>query len=328
MPGATALRHRHLRDSMNKVFSCCTIIPRSAAYCRRRSRRFRSPPPPPKPRPPPPTLLEPPPPPPLEGLVGRNRSACGHHRRAIKSFVLSTLHVTRLRSCRTSTPLRFPAAVFWNPPCWPPAAPGCLASSSAPCKAPSPRRRLPHAIRSTRCRRRRWPTPSRCCGQARSSATAIRFVSCVLTGTGQAGRPRLHKPGQPLPRRAFLVLLDNATGTGYEAVVDLASKSVIALRRAAQGRPARRSCSTSSASARRRSSVARVPGGAEEARRRPTSSLVMVEPWSAGNYGTELRRGQGPAADAGPVLRPLRAEGQRLRPAARRRRRRRRSATR
>ena len=35
------------------------------------------------------------------------------------------------------------------------------------------------------------------------------------------------RPGEAVPRQAFLVLLDNATGRGYEAVVDLGAGKVV-----------------------------------------------------------------------------------------------------
>src|SRR5262249_10221535 len=53
---------------------------------------------------------------------------------------------------------------------------------------------------------------------------SYRFVSCVLLEPAKQVVLD-HKPGQPFPRQAFLVLLDNATGTGYEAVVDLKEKT-------------------------------------------------------------------------------------------------------
>src|SRR5262249_15901215 len=57
-------------------------------------------------------------------------------------------------------------------------------------------------------------------GQAKKLTDSFRFVSIPLDEPAKAVAIA-HKPGQPFPRRAFLVLLDNATGTGYETVVDL-----------------------------------------------------------------------------------------------------------
>src|SRR2546423_1849241 len=52
--------------------------------------------------------------------------------------------------------------------------------------------------------------------EAKKLGESFRFVSCVLD---EPPKPAVlaHRPGRPFPRRAFLVLLDNATGTGYEA---------------------------------------------------------------------------------------------------------------
>lgn len=95
-----------------------------------------------------------------------------------------------------------------------------------------------------------------------------------------------HRPGATFPREAFLVLLDNATGRGYEAVVDLTAGAVasfvplpervqppimldefVECEEAVQRSPAFRA-----ALARR---------GVEDV------GLVMVDPWSAGVYGHE-----------------------------------------
>src|SRR2546423_12691131 len=62
--------------------------------------------------------------------------------------------------------------------------------------------------------------------KARKLPASFRFGSCTLDEPAKKVVLE-HRPGQSFPRRAFLVLLDNATGTGYEAVVDLAGKSVV-----------------------------------------------------------------------------------------------------
>ena len=54
----------------------------------------------------------------------------------------------------------------------------------------------------------------------------------------EGGRPPAASPATRFPREAFLILLDNATGRGYEAVVDLAHGLGAAVRGAARGRPA------------------------------------------------------------------------------------------
>jgi primary-amine oxidase len=127
--------------------------------------------------------------------------------------------------------------------------------------------------------------------EAHKLGETFRFVSCVLEEPDKKAVHE-HKPGQPFPRRAFLVLLDNARGVGYEAVVDLVGRSVIRFDALPKGvQPA---------------IMLDEFGEAEEAVKRSDEfraalkkrgitevQLVMVEPWSAGNYGTE------PAEDRG-----------------------------
>src|SRR4029077_16510511 len=101
-----------------------------------------------------------------------------------------------------------------------------------------------------------------------------------------------HKPGQDFPRRAFLVLLDNARGTGYEAVVDLAEKAVVRFEALPKGiQPAIMLDEFGECE----EAVKKSPEFQAALKKRGVSdaSLVMVEPWSAGNYGTE------PAEDKG-----------------------------
>src|SRR5262249_14262896 len=62
--------------------------------------------------------------------------------------------------------------------------------------------------------------------EGRKLADSFRFVSCLLLEPPKQVL-RDHRPGRPVPRQAFLVLLDNTTGTGYEAVVDLKEKKVV-----------------------------------------------------------------------------------------------------
>src|SRR5205085_3752279 len=56
----------------------------------------------------------------------------------------------------------------------------------------------------------------------RKLAASYRFVSCTLDEPAR----KTVRESRSVPRRAFVVLLDRATGTGYEAVVDLTGKSV------------------------------------------------------------------------------------------------------
>jgi primary-amine oxidase len=120
----------------------------------------------------------------------------------------------------------------------------------------------------------------------RKLADSIRFVSCVLL---EPTKPVVlgHQPGKPFPRQAFLVLLDNATGTGYEAVVDLKDRSVTRFEALPEGiQPGIMldefvECEEA---------VRRAPEFQAALKKRGVKdvNLVMVEPWSAGNYGTEV----------------------------------------
>ena len=98
-------------------------------------------------------------------------------------------------------------------------------------------------------------------------ADSVRFVTVTLNEPVKAAI--LHpQAGTAIPREVFMVLLDKATGTGYEAVVNLAS----AVGRAVRGAPAGRPAVDHARRVRRMRGggpeIARVPGGAEEARDR------------------------------------------------------------
>ena len=152
---------------------------------------------------------------------------------------------------------------------------------------------------------------------------SVRFVSITLL---EPPKPVVvgYRPGVSFQRRAFAVLLDRAKKVGYEAVVDLVDQAVARFAPLPSGvQPPIMLDEFGECE----EAVKRSPEFQAALNKRGVTSvdLVMVEPWSAGIYGTEAAGGQGPAPVAGPVLGPLRAEGQRLRPAARRRRRRRRS---
>ena len=146
----------------------------------------------------------------------------------------------------------------------------------------------------------------------------FRFVSCVLAEPAKA-IVQDDKLLRTCPRQASVVLLDNATGTGYEAVVDLRKQAVVRFEVAAPRHPAIDHVGR----------VRRVRGGV---RRCPqflaalpsAASRTPAWSWSIPGrraiYGTEVARRQGAAAVARPVLGPLRGERERLRPAARRRR--------
>jgi primary-amine oxidase len=128
----------------------------------------------------------------------------------------------------------------------------------------------------------------------RQFADTFRFVSVSLKEPPKERvlRPR---PGEAVPREALLVLLDNASGRGFEAVVNLSTRSLVRFEALAQGiQP---------------SIMLDEFGECEEAAKRSPAfrealkargiedlSLVMVDSWSAGHYGNE------PAEDRGKRL--------------------------
>ncbi|MBM4067390.1 MAG: primary-amine oxidase [Planctomycetes bacterium] len=125
----------------------------------------------------------------------------------------------------------------------------------------------------------------------RKLAQSFRFVSCTLDEPDKA-LVLAHRPGQEVPRRAFLVLLDNATGIGHEAIVDLAKRAVVRFAALPKGiQPAIMLDEFGECE----EAVKKSPEFLAALKKRGVAdaSLVMVEPWSAGNYGTE------PAADKG-----------------------------
>jgi primary-amine oxidase len=127
--------------------------------------------------------------------------------------------------------------------------------------------------------------------QAKKLADTFRFVSITLDEpTKQAVLE--HKPGQPLSRKAFLVLLDNATGAGYETVVDITGKSVARFDALPKGiHPAIMLDEFGECE----EAVKKSPEFQAALKKRGVSDvkLVMVEPWSAGNYGTEVAEDKG-----------------------------------
>ena len=121
--------------------------------------------------------------------------------------------------------------------------------------------------------------------EVRRLPATYRFVSVALNEPAKALVLRPPSDGV-VPREAAMVLLDKATGTGYEAVVDLAKRSVprfealppgtqpaIMLDEFAECEEAARNCPAFREALKRR--------GIED------MNLVMVDAWSAGHYGNE-----------------------------------------
>ena len=119
----------------------------------------------------------------------------------------------------------------------------------------------------------------------RQLSDSVRFVTVTLKEPSKE-IVRLARPGGRAPREAFLVLLDNATGHGFEAVVDLSSGTV----RRYEALPAGVQppimidefveCEDA---------VKRSPAFREAMQKRGINdvSLIMVDAWSAGHYGNE-----------------------------------------
>jgi primary-amine oxidase len=96
-----------------------------------------------------------------------------------------------------------------------------------------------------------------------------------------------HAPDKPFPREAFVVLLDNATGLALEVIVALREKKVGGLKRLPHGvQPAIMADEFVECEA----AVKRSPEFQAALKKRGVTDveLVMVDPWSAGIYGTEL----------------------------------------
>ena len=121
--------------------------------------------------------------------------------------------------------------------------------------------------------------------QARQLAESVRFVTVTLKEPSKEAVLRF-RAGAPVSREALVVLLDNATGRGYEAVVELGSRMVtryealpegvqpsIVFDEFAECEEAVRSSPEVRAALKKR--------GIEDL------SLVMVDAWSAGHYGNE-----------------------------------------
>jgi primary-amine oxidase len=96
-----------------------------------------------------------------------------------------------------------------------------------------------------------------------------------------------HAPDKPFPREAFVILLDNVTGLALEAIVDLRANKLSGLKKLPHGvQPPIMADEFVECEA----AVKRSPEFQEALKKRGVADveLVMVDPWSAGMYGTEL----------------------------------------
>jgi primary-amine oxidase len=119
----------------------------------------------------------------------------------------------------------------------------------------------------------------------------FRFVSITLHEPPKKAM-EAYQPGDSFERCAFAVMLDRITQTGYEAVVDLGTKTVQSFTALPAGiQPSIMLDEFSEVEA----AVKRSPAFTAALAKRGVldANLVMVEPWSAGLYGTELPDDQG-----------------------------------
>ena len=101
-----------------------------------------------------------------------------------------------------------------------------------------------------------------------------------------------HQPGSPFERKAVVVLLNRGKRASYEAVLDMASKSVTSVTQLPSGvQPSIMLDEFGECE----QAVRRSPLFLAALRKRGVTDadLVMVEPWSAGMYGTELPDDEG-----------------------------------
>ena len=154
--------------------------------------------------------------------------------------------------------------------------------------------------------RPRSRSPSRPSVKTRQLPDSVRFVTVTLNEPPK--EIVLHPTADGRSRaRSFLILLDNATGRGYEAVVDLCQTSRDPIRRAAGRGPAADHARRVRRVRRGGPAVAGLPRGVQEARDRgpePGDDRRLV----GGPLRQRTAGGPGQAALSRTVLGPLRAQ--------------------
>jgi primary-amine oxidase len=122
---------------------------------------------------------------------------------------------------------------------------------------------------------------------AKKLADCFRFVTVMLNEPAKAAI--LHpQPGTVIPREVFMVLLDNATGRGYEVTVNLTKQSVTRFESLPAGvQPS----ITLDEFVECEEAARKSPAFQDALKKRGITdlSLVMVDAWSAGHYGNEPR---------------------------------------
>ena len=119
----------------------------------------------------------------------------------------------------------------------------------------------------------------------------VRIVSINLTEPAKHAIES-YQPGKPLARKALAILLDRAKRSASEVVLDLGARVVASVKELPSSiQPSIMLDEFSECE----QAVHRSPLFHEALRKRgvPDADLVMVEPWSAGMYGTELPEDRG-----------------------------------
>ena len=119
----------------------------------------------------------------------------------------------------------------------------------------------------------------------------VRIVSINLTEPAKHAIES-YQPGKPLARKALAILLDRAKRSASEVVLDLGARVVASVKELPSGiQPSNMLDEFSECE----QAVHRSPLFQEALRKRGVTDadLVMVEPWSAGMYGTELPEDRG-----------------------------------
>jgi primary-amine oxidase len=118
-----------------------------------------------------------------------------------------------------------------------------------------------------------------------------RFITVTLAEPGKAVIRRF-QPGVPVPRQAFVIAIDRRQGQAYEGTVDLLLGTVARFEKLPAGiQPA----ITLDEFAECEEAIKRSPEFIAALKKRGATDvqLVMVDPWSAGTYGTELAEDKG-----------------------------------
>lgn len=123
--------------------------------------------------------------------------------------------------------------------------------------------------------------------QSRNLSRSVRFVSVTLHEPPKEDVLKF-QPGDAFDRQAWMILLDNTDGTTYEAIVSLSRGQVVAFEPIPGVQPSIMldeflECEDA---------VKAHPAFQEALKKRGITdmSLVMVDPWSAGNFGRDIEQ--------------------------------------